>query len=172
MIHSSRFNKFITRKTIESGVWVDAPNTLAIVEPRQYPKSVMVWGGTCAWQKTFGFLEGVKINQKVYQRDIIEAVVLPWDQKHFENANWTLQQDSAPVFKSKKTQEWFKENFPDIISKECDHLLAGSQSHGLQCMVHFKVQGLHETAQNFRLSKSITSAGIGYIKGKRLEVHC
>ncbi|GFT97835.1 uncharacterized protein TNCV_2167531 [Trichonephila clavipes] len=67
-------------------IWcVEAPSTSAIVEHRQYPKSVMVWGGICLSGKTpLVFVEeGVKINQKVYQRDIIEAVVLPLDQKTF-----------------------------------------------------------------------------------------
>ncbi|GFU99926.1 uncharacterized protein TNCV_1257751 [Trichonephila clavipes] len=72
----------------------------------------MVWGGICASSKTpLDFVEeGVKIIQKVYQRDIIEAVVLPWDQKHFGKSNWTLQQDSAPVCKAKS--EFFRH---DII---------------------------------------------------------
>ncbi|GFS73923.1 DDE_3 domain-containing protein [Trichonephila clavipes] len=41
---SLQFNKFITPKAIESGVWtLQAPS--AIVEHHQYSKSVMVWGG-------------------------------------------------------------------------------------------------------------------------------
>ncbi|GFW96735.1 DDE_3 domain-containing protein [Trichonephila clavipes] len=102
-------------------IWcVDAPSTSAIVEHRQYPKSVMVWGGICASGKTPSVFveEGVEIYQKVYRRDIIEAVVLPWDQKHFGNSNWTLQQDSAPVCKVKQLLEWCKRNFPDMISSE------------------------------------------------------
>ncbi|GFW69874.1 uncharacterized protein TNCV_1403271 [Trichonephila clavipes] len=102
-------------KTFETG-----RNTSAIVEHRQYPKSVMVWGGNCASVKTpLVFVEeGVKISQKVYQRDIIEDFELPWHQKHFVNTNWTLQQDSAPIRKSQKTQEWCKVNFPGMISSE------------------------------------------------------
>ncbi|GFX71403.1 DDE_3 domain-containing protein [Trichonephila clavipes] len=103
-------------------IWcVDAPCTSANVELRQYSKSVMVRGGICASGKTHLVFveEGVKISQKVYQRDIIEAAVLPWDQKHFENANWTAStQDSALVCKAKKSQKWCKANFPDIISSE------------------------------------------------------
>ncbi|GFT88622.1 uncharacterized protein TNCV_905191 [Trichonephila clavipes] len=57
---------------------VDAPSTSAIVEHLRYPKSVMVWSGICGSGKTpLVFVdEGVKMNQKVYQRDIFE-VVLP-----------------------------------------------------------------------------------------------
>ncbi|GFU64275.1 uncharacterized protein TNCV_3780861 [Trichonephila clavipes] len=79
-------NTFETSRKIWS---VDALSTLAIVEHHQYPKSVMVWGGIIASGKTpLGFV-GVKINPKVYQRDILKAVVLPWAQKYLGNANWT-----------------------------------------------------------------------------------
>ncbi|GFX45773.1 uncharacterized protein TNCV_934121 [Trichonephila clavipes] len=80
----------------------------------------MVWGGIIASGKTqLGFVEeGFKINQKVYQRGILEAVVLPWTQKHLGNANWMFQQDSALDYKAKKTQEMCKMNFPDMISSE------------------------------------------------------
>ena len=49
----------------------------------------MVWGGICASGKIpLVFVdEGVKINQEVYRRDILEAVVLPWAQQHFGNAH-------------------------------------------------------------------------------------
>ncbi|GFW32533.1 DDE_3 domain-containing protein [Trichonephila clavipes] len=92
MRSSLRFNKFITPKTIESSLWtLQAP--LAIGEHRKYPKSIIVWDGISASGKTpLVFVEeGVKINQKVYQRYILEAVVLPWAQKHFGKTNWTFQ---------------------------------------------------------------------------------
>ncbi|GFU92088.1 uncharacterized protein TNCV_1659201 [Trichonephila clavipes] len=80
----------------------------------------MVWSGICAsGKKPLVFLEeGVKINQKGYQRDILGAVVLPWAQKHFGNATWRFQQDTSPAYKAKKTQEWCKTNFSDMISSE------------------------------------------------------
>ncbi|GFU89015.1 transposable element Tcb1 transposase [Trichonephila clavipes] len=89
---------------------MDTPSTPAIIEHRQYPKSVMVWGEICASGKTHLDLVGVKINQKVYQRDILGAVVLPWVQKHLGNTNWMLQQDSAPARNARKTQERCKGN--------------------------------------------------------------
>ncbi|GFW71344.1 uncharacterized protein TNCV_537621 [Trichonephila clavipes] len=76
--------------------------------------------------------EGVKINQKVYPRDLLEIVVLPWAQKHSGNAKWTFQHDSTPPYKAKKAQEWCKANFPYIISSEgMATLHARSQSHEL-----------------------------------------
>ncbi|GFX43820.1 uncharacterized protein TNCV_4110991 [Trichonephila clavipes] len=67
----------------------DNSSTSTVVGRHQYRKSVMVWCGIIASGKTpLSFMvEGVKINHKVYRRDIIEAVVLPWAQKHFGNAN-------------------------------------------------------------------------------------
>ncbi|GFX73437.1 uncharacterized protein TNCV_3402481 [Trichonephila clavipes] len=97
-------------KTYETGlkIWsVDAPSASAIVQHRQYPKSVIVWGGIFPSGKTPLVLveDGVKINQKVNQRDILEAVVLPWAQKQLRNSNWTFLQHFAPSHKAKKTQE-------------------------------------------------------------------
>ena len=96
------------------------PSTSAIVEHRQNPQSVMVWGGICATGKTpLVFVDqGVKINQEVYRRDILEAVVLPWSQQHFGNISWTFQQDSAPAHRAKKTQEWCRTHFPDFITSQ------------------------------------------------------
>ncbi|KAM8709407.1 hypothetical protein ACLKA7_016243 [Drosophila subpalustris] len=63
----------------------------------------MVWGGICAsGKKTLDFVDqGVKINQEVYRRDILDAVVIPWAQQHFGDADWTFQQDSTPAHKAK-----------------------------------------------------------------------
>ncbi|GFS71204.1 DDE_3 domain-containing protein [Trichonephila clavipes] len=62
--------------------------------------------------------EGVKIDQKVYHRDTLEAAALSWTQKHLGNANWTFQIVSALAHKTKKTQKRCKANFPGMISSE------------------------------------------------------
>ena len=96
----------------------EAPGTSAIVEHRQKPQSVIVWGGISASGKTpLVFVDqGVKINQDVYRRDILQSVVLPWAQQHVGAAHWTFQQDSAPAHSAKNTQAWCKANFPDFIT--------------------------------------------------------
>jgi len=100
-------------------IWsAEAPGPLAVVEHRQNPESVMVWGGICASGKTpLIFVDqGVKINQEVYRRDILEAVLLPWAQQHFGDTQWIFQQDSAPAHKAKTTQEWCQAHFPGFIT--------------------------------------------------------
>ncbi|CAD5206963.1 unnamed protein product [Bursaphelenchus okinawaensis] len=59
------------------------PKAEAIVASRQHPRGIMGWAGICASGKIpLIFVdEGVKINKEVYQRDILESVVLPWARK-------------------------------------------------------------------------------------------
>ncbi|UYV62185.1 hypothetical protein LAZ67_1008139 [Cordylochernes scorpioides] len=99
----------------------EVPGTSAIVEHCQNLQSVMVWAGICASGKTsLAFVDqeegGVKINQEVYRRDILEAVVLPWAQQHFGDVDWTFQQDSAPAHKAKLIEDWCRAHFPDFIT--------------------------------------------------------
>ncbi|XP_070141635.1 uncharacterized protein [Drosophila kikkawai] len=94
-----RDEKIFTKKHAHNqqndGIWsAVAPGTSAIIECRQW----------------------VKINQEVYRRDILEAVVLPWAQQHFADTEWLFQQDSAPAHRAKLTQDWCKANFPDFIT--------------------------------------------------------
>jgi transposase len=100
-------------------VWsTDAPDPSSIVMHKQHPKSVMVWGGICATGKTplIFVEEGTKVNQEVYLRDVLQAVVLPWSRAHFRNRRWTFQQDSAPAHRATNVQQWCKSNFPGFIS--------------------------------------------------------
>lgn len=100
-------------------VWASsAPGPSAIIEHRQAPQSVMVWAGICSSGKTpLIFVDrGVKMNQEIYRRDILEKVVLPWSQQHFGGQDWTFQQDSAPAHRANKTQEWCGAHFPNYIT--------------------------------------------------------
>lgn len=54
----------------------------------------------------------LKINPVVCRRDILEAVVLAWAQRHFVEASWTFQQ----AYKAEMTQDWCTTHFPDFIS--------------------------------------------------------
>lgn len=96
------------------------PGNSSIVPRRQGSKSLMVWAGICATGKTpLVFINsGVKINKDVYQKDILEDVVIPWAKKHFGNQHWTFQQDSAPSHRAKAVQEWCRTHFPDFISSQ------------------------------------------------------
>ena len=49
---------------------------------------------------------------------ILEAELRPWAHKHFDDAPWTLQQDSAPSHGSKMTQSWIQDHIPVFISKD------------------------------------------------------
>ena len=70
----------------------EAPGTSAVVEHRQNPKSMMVYAGICATGKTpLVFIdEGVKIDQNVYRRDILDAVMVAWARRPFGRQQWTL----------------------------------------------------------------------------------
>ena len=99
-------------------IWsANSPGSSAIISHSQHPQSVMVWGGICASGKTplIFVAEGVKINTETYQQDILESVVLPWSQRHFET-NGTFQQDSVPAHRAQSTQQWISTHFPDFIS--------------------------------------------------------
>ncbi|GFX15197.1 hypothetical protein TNCV_2709021 [Trichonephila clavipes] len=90
MRSSLRFNKFTTAKTIEFGLWtLQAPRQLLNIANIQSRS----WSAAEFAQVAKQEEEVDKINPKVHQKDILEAVVLPWAQNHFGNANWTFQQD-------------------------------------------------------------------------------
>ncbi|GFT19317.1 hypothetical protein TNCV_3263231 [Trichonephila clavipes] len=73
-----RFHKFITLQTIESGLWTLIASrqllNIANIQSRSWFGVHMVASG----KTLLVFVEkGLKINEKIYQRKILEAVVLP-----------------------------------------------------------------------------------------------
>ena len=73
------------------------------VSRRQNPLSVMVWAAiTATGISSLVFVPSeVKLNSQRYISYILEAELLPWARKHFDDAPWILQQDSAPSHGSK-----------------------------------------------------------------------
>jgi transposase len=94
------------------------PENLLRVNRSQKPASVMVWGGITSTGKTpLIFIEkGVKINGMVYRQEVLEKVVKPWAQGHFNDRHWVFQQDNAPAHRAKDTQAWIMNQFPASIA--------------------------------------------------------
>ena len=62
--------------------------------------------------------QGVKINQHVYRVTVLELALSPWAKSHIANDLWIFQQDSAPAYKAKATQEWLSTHFPNSITAD------------------------------------------------------
>lgn len=82
-----------------------------------FPKSLMVWGGISASGKTpLVFIDkNVKINAKVYQKEILEKAVVPWKRSH---PNLTLQQDWAPAHGAKTTIRFLETKIGSFLTKD------------------------------------------------------
>ena len=86
---------------------------------RQKPASVMLWAAVSkTWKSLLIFVkEGAKVNTNAHI-DHILTPALREIKKHFENKDFTFQQDRAPSHTSNRTQEWCRDNFPRFWSKE------------------------------------------------------
>ena len=93
---------------------------MKFIDRVQKPKSVMVWGGVSANERTDLIFvpQGVKINSQTYQSLILEKEISIAGQKLFKNDPWTFQQDSAPAHASKINQNWFRVRNIEFISKD------------------------------------------------------
>lgn len=87
---------------------------------KQAPASVMVWAAvTATGRSPLVFIDqGVKINQQIYRKNILNDALLPWARKQFGRNHWTFQQDSAPSHKARETQIFLQENVPSFISSQ------------------------------------------------------
>jgi inhibitor of nuclear factor kappa-B kinase subunit alpha len=58
----------------------------------------------------------VKTGARVYQEDVLLGVVKPLNTTVFNGEKWVFQQDSAPAYKAKTTQEWLRRNVSAFIN--------------------------------------------------------
>lgn len=91
-----------------------------VVTRKQGPASVMVWAGVTAEGRTpLVFIDqGVKVNQQVYRKKVLNDALLPWARKQFGSRPWTFQQDSAPSHKAIATQQFLRKRVPRLISSQ------------------------------------------------------
>ncbi|CAM4936437.1 unnamed protein product [Rotaria socialis] len=98
----------------------DIPENIRTVQRFQNPRSTMVWSAVSYNGKIpLKFVEqGVKINAKHYQNEILTSTLMPNISTLYSDNQWIFQQDSAPAHKAKSTQQWLVESCPDFISSE------------------------------------------------------
>ena len=77
----------------------------------------MVWAAISARGKTpLVFVDQkTKIDRHVYM-DMLNNHLFPWAEANFGGDPWTFQQDGAPGHKAHETQEFLRQNCPDVIT--------------------------------------------------------
>jgi len=63
-------------------------------------------------------VKGVKTGARMYEENVLQAVVKPLNTTLFNGHKWVSQQESFPAQKIKTTQEWLRRHIPAFISAE------------------------------------------------------
>lgn len=87
--------------------------------------------------------QGVKINQKVYRRDIFKVVVLPWVQQHFSTQIGRFNRTRRRLTRQKRPI------FQTSTRRRNGGLTRWPQPDGLQRVVRLRAQGLCYAPQKF-----------------------
>ena len=109
------FNKQNTRILAPT---IQAANQAGRVTARAaFPMRTVVWGGISANGKTpLLFIDSkVKINQAVYQQQVLQPFRDHWAPALFPDGNWIFQQDSAPAHRGRASQMFCERHFPDFL---------------------------------------------------------
>ena len=96
-----------------------APNRL-YHDTSRFTKKVMVSAGVSSKGKTrihFIDTERTKVNSESY-KNLLEIGLLPDCRRLYPNGDWVFQQDGAPAYMSKTTQEYLDGAMPDFIRKD------------------------------------------------------
>lgn len=93
------------------------------VTRRQGADQIMVWAAVSEKGRSpLVFLpmgrNQAKINQQIYQNEVLKTGLIPWARKTFGSERWTFQQDSAPSHRATGTQNWLKANVPVLIDRD------------------------------------------------------
>ena len=87
----------------------EAQNPSCLKSSVKFPQSVMIWGAmSSAGVGPLCFIKS-KVNAAVYQ-DILELFMLPSADEVYGDADFIVQQDSAPAHTAKSTNTWFNDH--------------------------------------------------------------
>ncbi len=91
-----------------------------IVMATKFPAAVMVLGVVSNQGDVMPphiFPKGLRVNTEEYLK-VMQDVVKPWMDQVAAGRHYVFQQDGAPAHNSKRTQDWLKENLPEVWEKE------------------------------------------------------
>ena len=110
--------------------------------------------------------EGVKIDQNVYRRDILDATVVSCARCHFGRQQWTLQHVSAPAHRAGLVQGQFF-RLHHICGMAA--LLVVYRPHGLQHLVNFADHVRAKNRKNLEALKQSLQQGWDRLSAEELR---